>query len=75
MIINILAKLPAFFGTLPGFRLISGTTPNLLQPSRDSVYLVVPAKKQLEMCQNFTNLRSSVAEFSLFKISEYLVIG
>jgi len=32
------------------------------------------SKKQLEMCQNFTNMRSSVAEFSYFKFSEYIVI-
>jgi len=42
---DILVKSPAFSGTLPGFRLISSTTPDLPQPSRDSVYLVVPAKK------------------------------
>ena len=41
---TILAKSPAFSGTLPGFRLISSTTPDLPHPSRDSVYLVVPAK-------------------------------
>jgi len=70
----ILAKSPTFSGTLPGFRLISSTTPDLPQPSRDSVYLVVQAKNQLEMSQNFTNMRSSVAEFSYFKFSEYIAI-
>jgi len=32
------------------------------------------SKKQLEMCQNFPNMRSSVAEFSYFKLSKYMVI-
>jgi len=33
------------------------------------------SKKQLKMCQNFKNMRSSVAEFSHLKLSECKVIG
>jgi len=71
---TIFVKSLAFSGALLAFRLISSTTPDLPQLSRDSVYLVVPAKKQLEMCQKFINMCSSVAEFSYFKFLEYIVI-
>jgi len=62
----------------PGHSRDSGLSPAQLPTSRNPPGIqftwLFQQKKQLEMCQNFTNPRSSVAEFSYFKFSEYIVI-